>query len=314
MLRLNFFSTWLPEEELPILARDRDPTTKLQPWERNVAVRPVYQLESESDSSRGKVPQPRKNTAVVGGILNADDRTNYIQELWKARDLDPGILKPLLATGLQQALRTKGLEIETDPVSFATIDLGAESKINLPPEVAIRRGMRFRVDHLVVRGRRIYGFFVSPVSRLAFANGFESDEPLRTALIGERIFVRLGGTIRSAQLKSIDYLKQTAVILMDADAVELPLADAIPRATTKAISRYFSLLGRPDQARDIRLASQVASFRLLPNGQRNRRWLVHQYEYVCSWLLSQSESGRLRFQWPFSNIEVYTNAEALELT
>jgi hypothetical protein len=309
MLRLNFFQTWLPEGNLSLMTRKPDVGSNLLGWER-------YRYETSAGAMAPERPRERQKddgAVVVRSIPSNYDRSKYAVEHRLVRELDPGIVKPLTSLGLQDSLQQKGLEIEINPIGFLAKEGTAVSSIPLPPEISLHRAMRFRPDHLVVQGRRLYGFFVSPHTKLAFANGLDADEALNAALIGDRVSVVREGVTISGDLESTDYRAGSAVISRVSERLDVRLKDVVPRATPGAIARYLRILGKPDEARSVRLAPQVANFRLSANGQRNRRWLMQQYQYVCSWLVSKSESGRLRFKWPYSETEIYVNAEAIKL-
>jgi hypothetical protein len=314
MLRLNFFAVWLPEDEqpLPLWVRPRSAGAKLESFEQELILTPP-QSERAAPATVG-TPSPLSLSVAVGPFDGEFRQDAYRVEPHKVREILPSIVKRLVSSGLEQALAEKGLHIESDPMGFACFDPNLTPDSPMPEAVTLRKGAQFRRDHLVVRGRRIYGFFISPVTRLFFQKLLTEDEALGRAIEGERVDATLDGRVQSADLLSIDFAAKQARVVFELQEYQIPLERVHARATTRAVGRYFELIGRSADARLVRLAPQIANYRLLPSGQRNRRWLAQQYEFVSSWLVGKSESGRLQFQWPQSSTELYVQTEALRIT
>ncbi len=315
MLRLNFFSVWLPEDELPLplLVRRRSDGVKLEYFERELTLTPL-QIELAASPTAQTVSATTPLAVAVGPFNEGFRQDAYRVESHRVREILPSIVKRLVSSGLERALAGHGLKIEPDPMGFSCFDPSLTPDSPMPEAVTLRKGAQFRMDHLVVRGRRIYGFFISPVTRLYFKEQLTEDEVLGRALQGERVDAILDGRVQSADLLSIDFSAKKAKVVFELQEHEIPLDLVHARATTRAIGRYFDLIGKSADARLVRLAPQIANYRLLSNGQRNRRWLAQQYEFVSSWLLAKSESGRLKFQWPESSIELYVHTDALRIT
>jgi hypothetical protein len=74
-------------------------------------------------------------------------------------------------------MAAQDLGIESDPVGFSVFDPSLAPDSPIPDAVVLRKGAQFRVDHLVVRGRQVYGFFITPVTRLYFTKS-DDDDPV----------------------------------------------------------------------------------------------------------------------------------------
>lgn len=222
----------------------------------------------------------------------------------------PSGIRALILRGLADELATKNLDIDVDPVGFHCFE---RSSLPIPQgaPVTLNKGVHFKVDHLVAAGVRIYGFYVSPATHLNITPDMSQDVLLARAAQGERVEYEIDGQVFRGTLQSID--RETAFVLGESGERRLPAGSVRVIPTGGTISRYFELKGRPDAARAVRLAPQIALHRLMPSGQRNRSWLRDQFQFCINWLVSHSDYGRLLFRWPHSDIEVALDTRPLSV-
>lgn len=298
-LKVNFFSVPMGEEELPFFARPLGAGESLRPgelrWERNSG-------ESE----------PRQLLAAL--TMHRPDATGY-QSVPAIPDVvPPGIIKALLRTGLENSLRSARMIVEADHLGLACFRPEEVVRENVPPFVAIRRGVEFRSDHFTADGRHIYGFFVSTKVRVQFRDNLADDDRLASAALQERVVFSTEHDAGSGTLVRVDRLSGIAVIVDDRGRTcSVPQRQVHVPASPRVLSRYCQLLGQADLARQVRRAALMATYRLGRSGQKNRRWLADQMSQVRSWLIAASQYDRLHFTWPNSTRRLFVQTRPVEV-
>jgi hypothetical protein len=119
MLRINFHAAWVPEDELPLLVRERAGDARLEHFERELA--PPQPLPDAAAAPQN-VAEASTLVVAVGPFTDTFQRDRYRAEFRRARDIAPGIAKRLIAAGLARAMAAQDLGIESDPVGFSVFD------------------------------------------------------------------------------------------------------------------------------------------------------------------------------------------------
>jgi hypothetical protein len=293
-LQLNFFGVSFGDGGLPFLVRSAPAGEKLaveeRLWDRTVAA-----------------GEPRKAVYVA-------DRPpvtgRYSEELHNPTDGPPGVVKLILEAGLRAHFLQAGYFVEHSGLGFFCAPETSPAA-EVPSFLVFRRGLDIRVDHVTVRGQRLFGFFVSLRSRLRFNVGAD-DQLVGQAAMGQEVFLMTEEGVRAA-VTLVERNHGVATVIDEGGArSEVPLASIRVPASPLILARYCDAIGRPELRHQVWLLGQTRTFRLLPNGQRNRKWLRDQMDQISRDLLAGSQYGKLAFSWPHSTIPLSLDVRASE--
>jgi hypothetical protein len=214
--------------------------------------------------------------------------------------------------GLATALTKAGRIVERDKLAIDCYRPDEVLSQKVPQFVVLRRGVEMRPDHFTHTGEKLFGFFVSTRARLRFRIGLD-DALLADAALGQVVHTRGTGGLVSGILTAVDAAKATAALEIEENKSMVPIGEVEVPASPLIVGRYCRSLKQPVLARQIHRAAQEANYRLLPNGQRNPRWIAARMDQARSWLISASQYERLSFRWPNSDRELYLQTKPLEM-
>jgi len=285
----------MPDAPLPFLTREREPGEALAPDER------VWSIDDRTSKTSSK--------AILVSERGAD-HSEYVQEDFLPITAPPGVMKALLECGLQSAFGRNGRLTVRHKLTLSAFDPTEIIRKDIPDFLILRKGVEFRADHLSFQGRRLYGFFVSIRARQEFQIGLD-DPHLVAAATGSKIYYDVAGNSLPGVLLNVNG-GSAEVEGVDEGTQAIPISDIRVPAARNIVQRYGELTHQTQVVKSALLAAQVANSRLTPNGQKNRRWLADQYEYIGSWLIRASQGGQIRITWPNSKQVLYLNTKPYE--
>jgi hypothetical protein len=179
--------------------------------------------------------------------------------------------------------------------------------------IALRRGVEFQLDSVFVGDRRQFGYFITLKVSRSFTIGL-ADTKLQRAATGKQVYIGDEGEDVGAILLSVGGVNAD-VLTADGSTSTVDTASIRVPASYEIVKRYLLELGLGSDAFGQLLGrEQEAAMRRTPKGQKRRDALKAQGDYVSTWLIKNSDYGRLRFAWAFSDstISIVTTQHAVK--
>lgn len=296
-LTINFYRVSPDSDLLPIHRRQLEPDQSTKKWETHLKV-------------------PKRDSYERYAILSrwpfSGDKSPYSTHEMRFDALPRQTRIRLLDDSLAESFRQRGLEVMRRKFSFSVHDNDSSLPCALAG-IALRRGVEFQLDSVFVGDRRQFGYFITLKVSRSFTIGL-ADKHLQRAATGQQVYIGDEGADVRATLLSVGG-DSADVLTADGSRSTVDTVSIRVPASYEIVKRYLLELGLgSDVFGQLLCREQEAAMRRTPKGQKRRDALKAQGDYVSTWLINNSDYGRLRFAWAFSNshISIVTTQHAVK--
>ena len=284
-MKINFFPVEHLPSILPFWTRTRDHRDPLAEHERLL----------NPDRARESTERP----VVFVGDANTP-LSEYARSNRSYHQVPPRIVLYYILVGLAQFFRKQGLRVIVPKFGLRCYNPAHELTNELVPRfIQVLRGVEIQPDFIGIGDDRIFGFFVTTRALIEFRAGL-GDRAVAEAAHNARVAFKMNCGQGHGRLARVDHKRSIAAIQLRDREIEIPLDRVSVPGNSKIVARYCDLVQKPDAARRVYVAGQIANFRVSASGKRERRWLARQDEHVRKWLYGMSRADSVRFNWPWS--------------
>lgn len=296
-LTINFYRVSPDSDLLPVLRRTLGPEDSIEEWETllKVPTRDTYQ-----------------RFALLSRWPFTGDQAAYTTHEMRFDALPRQTRIRLLDDSLAQSFRKRGLEVMRRKFSFSVHEKDSAIACSVAG-ITLRRGVEFQLDSVFIGDRRQFGYFITLKVSRSFSVDLTNSK-LQKAASGQQVYVGDAGEDAKAILISVSGDDAT-VQLSNGPTRTVSAASVRVPASYEIVKRYLLELGLgSDSFGQLLTREQEAAMRRTPKGQRRRDALKAQGDYVSTWLINNSDYGRLRFTWAFSdaNMSLVTTQHAVK--
>jgi len=281
--QINFFRVMSESDLIPVMRRKLDGDEQLLDHET------LYRVPRGEQYDR---------YAILSKFPWNGDESIYASHEMRISKLPRLARVRLLDDALCEAFRGRGFTVIRRRFEFVVQD--DESRIPCSIEgIELRRGVEFHLDSAFLGENRHYGYFITLKISRSFSVGLD-DAALQSAAMNQRLYY---GDVGSDVPVVLQRVSGTSADVIKGDGSVETVATASLRVPASAaiVQGYLATRGERNTAyKKLLDEEQLAAMRRTARGQKRRDAVRAQGDFVSTWLIKNSEYGRLRFYWPFS--------------
>lgn len=204
----------------------------------------------------------------------------------------------LLDDSLSETFRQRGFAVIRRRFEFVIHDNESQMPCSIEG-MELRRGVEFHLDSAFLAEKRHYGYFVTLKVSRSFTVGLD-DTALQLAAVNQRVYYGDVGSDVPVVLQSVSG-NRADVLKEDGSIETVSIASLRVPASVRIVQAYLANRGERNIGYKRLLdEEQLAAMRRTARGQKRRDAVKAQGDFVLTWLVKNSEYGRLRFAWPYS--------------